>query len=47
MTSYATQMQMAQIAEQIQVVQLAIEEVRQQMVLQMIILQKQIREEFL
>lgn len=29
MTSYATQMQMAQIAEQIQVVQLAIEEVRQ------------------
>lgn len=29
MTSYASQMQMAQIAEQIQVVQLAIEEVRQ------------------
>lgn len=29
MTSYATQMQMAQIAEQIQVVQLAVEEVRQ------------------
>ena len=29
MTSYATQMQMAQIAEQIQVVQVAIEEVRQ------------------
>lgn len=29
MTSYATQMQMVQIAEQIQVVQLAIEEVRQ------------------
>ncbi len=29
MTSYATQMQMAEIAEQIQVVQLAIEEVRQ------------------
>lgn len=29
MSSYATQMQMAQIAEQIQIVQLAIEEVRQ------------------
>jgi len=29
MTSYATQMQMAQIAEQIQLVQIAVEEVRQ------------------
>lgn len=29
MTSYATQMQMAQIAEQIQIVQVAVEEVRQ------------------